>query len=87
MLTSKKSSMLILGITALVGSRTFFALLNDPEGPNLLIVAVLAVILYFLSSLAVRLVGSSTSGLKRVLLTILIQIILVAVLFFLEPRF
>ena len=44
--TPKKSSVLLLGVAALVCSRGVFALINDPEGPNVLVVVVLAVIIY-----------------------------------------
>lgn len=75
-LTSKKKSLIVLGITSLVLSRTMFALFNDPEGPNLLIVVVMAGILYFLS-LAVYSFNHSATALKKLLLAILSQIIIV----------
>lgn len=37
---------IILAIVSLVLSRATFLLVNDPEGPNLLIVVVLAAIIY-----------------------------------------
>ena len=80
-LNFKKTSLIILGLTSIVGSRTFFALLNDPEGPNLLIVAVLAVLIYAVSWGIYRLL-SSMNTLKRLLLVILIQIIIVSALYF-----
>ena len=80
--TSKKTSLLILGATALTCSRTLFALFNDPEGPNLLIVTVMALILYALSFTAYRF-ASSVTGLKRLLLAISTQILLVAVFYLL----
>jgi hypothetical protein len=61
-----------------------FLFFNDPEGPNLLVVMGMAVIVYFLS-LAVYLLGSSTlllTGIKRLLLVIFIQIILVTGFYF-----
>jgi hypothetical protein len=79
---SKKTSLIISGITALLCSRTFFLFINDPEGPNLLVVTVLAAILYSLSLAAVHSLGSSTTGLMRLLLTISTQIILVFGLYF-----
>ncbi len=82
MLISKKTSLIISGLTALVSSRAFFALLNDPEGPNLLIVTVLAGVLYVLSWWAVRLMIPAAAGLKRLFLVVLIQIVIVAVLYF-----
>lgn len=75
---SKKISLIILGITALACSRIMFSLFNDPEGPNLLIVTVLAAVLFFLS-LSVFL---SKTPAKKLLLSILLQIILVAGLYF-----
>ena len=76
---SIKTSQIIFGITAIISSRVFFSLINDPEGPNLLIVMGLAVIIYFLS-LAVYLLIPSINGLKKISLIILFQIIFVAVL-------
>lgn len=78
--TSKKVSLLILGITAIASSKVLFALFNDPEGPNLLIVTVMALILFFLSW-ATYLFNFSTTGLKRLLLAIAVQILLVAGLY------
>jgi len=74
--TSKKTSLLTLGITALMCSRTLFFLFNDPEGPNLLVVTGLAVILYF-SSLLVWSFIPLTTGLKRLLSALCMQIIIV----------
>ncbi len=78
---SKKTSLIILGITALVCSRPMFHFFNDPEGPNLLVVTVAAAIVYALSLLAYYFVLSAT-GLKRLILTILIQVIIVVGLYF-----
>ena len=76
---SKKISLLILGLTSIAASRIMFLLFNDPEGPNLLVVMGMAVIVYFLS-LAVYLFN--LSGPKKLLLAILIQIITVTGLYF-----
>jgi hypothetical protein len=78
---SKKTPLIILGLTSLVCSRAMFALFNDPEGPNLLIVVVMAAILYVLSWAAYSFIPL-TSGLKKLLLAIFVQIIIVAGLFF-----
>lgn len=45
-LTSKKVSLVLLFILSLILSRTVFWFIDDPEGPNLLIVTVLAIIIY-----------------------------------------
>ena len=80
---SKRTSLIILGITSLLCSRAWFALLNDPEGPNLLIVTVLAAIIYGLSLVAyVYYPSPKLAGLKRLLLAILTQIIIVTGLYF-----
>ena len=42
----KKSTLLVLGVVSLILSRLFFVFVNDPEGPNLLIVVALAVLIY-----------------------------------------
>jgi hypothetical protein len=75
---SKNISLLILGVTAIVCSRAMFALFNDPEGPNLLIVMVTAVMLYFPSLSAYLL---EFSVFKKLPLAILIQIIIVSVFY------
>ncbi len=53
-----------------------FSLFNDPEGPNLLIVVVAAVVVYFASLLAYR---SKISESKKFVMAIGIQILLVVV--------
>lgn len=81
-LNSKKFSLLILAVTALILSRLLFVLFNDPEGPNLLIVVVMAVILY-LASLIPHAFRCTTEqgGQKKLVLGLLIQIVIVVVLY------
>lgn len=76
---SKKTPLLILGITAIVCSRMLFLFFKDPEGPNLLVVMGTAGMVYFLS-LAVYLFNFS--GPKKFLLAILIQLIIVTGFYF-----
>ena len=78
--TAKKTSLVLLGITALACSRTLFFLFHDPEGPNLLIVAVLALILYIASCIVWRFIPATTAG-KKLLLAICTQIIIVTGLY------
>lgn len=91
---SKKTTLLILGVTALVCSRTMFLSFNDSEGPNLLVVMVmatfifglsLATYLYKLTSLDKSRVFLSLAhvGLVRLLLVIFIQVVLAIVIYFL----
>jgi hypothetical protein len=68
----------ILAITAVVASRVMFAFFDDPEGPNLLIVAVLAGVLYGISLLAYRLSPLPATKLPY---AIFIQVLLVTVLY------
>ena len=79
---SKKITLLILGLTSLVLSRTAFAILNDPEGPNLLVVFVLALVIYC-SSLAVYffIIPKNLEGLKRLSTMFCAQVLIVAVLY------
>lgn len=77
----EKASLIILGITALLSSRTMFAFFDDPEGPNVLIVTVLAGILYLLSVPVYLFLRLSTDQ-KRLLSAIIIQLILVVGLYF-----
>lgn len=79
---SKKTSLIILGITSIICSRTMFALFDDPEGPNLLIVVVAAAVIFLVSFVA-YFRRTSTVGSKRLLVTILIQVELAAVFYFL----
>lgn len=44
----KTRNKIILAVVSLILSRLTFALINDPEGPNLLIVIVLGAIIYSL---------------------------------------
>ncbi len=84
-LQSDKKSLIILVITSLILSRIMFALFNDPEGPNLLIVTVMAAIVYFLSKGIIFLLSKhllNLSGTKKLLSTILIQIIIIAGFYF-----
>lgn len=82
---SKRISLLILGLTAIVCSRVMFVFFNDPEGPNLLIVMAAAMVVYFLSLGGYfYLFNSSTTGLKRLSLAVFIQILLVTGLYFLS---
>lgn len=78
----KMTSPLILGITAIVCSRAMFSFFDDPEGPNLLIVAVTAAIVYSLSLGMARLFNPSAAGLKKLLTVILVQVIIVTAFYF-----
>jgi hypothetical protein len=60
-----------------------FALFNDSEGPNLLIVIVMAAIIYVLSFAAYRYLPLiKQDGAKKLSVMILIQVIVVAVFYF-----
>lgn len=74
---SRTASLVILGITAIVFSRSMLLLIDDPEGPNLLVVGAGAVIV-FLLSLAAYAPGFAIAGTKRLFSAILIQLLLVA---------
>jgi hypothetical protein len=42
----KKTTLLVVGVIALLCSRFVFFLINDPEGPNLVVVVGLGIIIY-----------------------------------------
>ncbi len=75
---SLKISLALLGITAIVFSRGLFFFFDDPEGPNLLIVIVLAAALY-VASLAPYLFRVSNAN--KFLLALCIQLALVVGLY------
>lgn len=77
---SKKLDPLILGVTSIACSKLFFSLLHDPEGPNLLIVTGLVVVLFLFSwTLYSRLRPENP---KKLLLVILAQLVVVISLSF-----
>jgi len=79
---SKKISLIILAVTALVCSRLLFFFFNDPEGPNLLIIIGLAAAVYLLSW-AVYVFGPlKINGIARLAGVICIQVLLVVGLYF-----
>jgi hypothetical protein len=84
-LNTEKYSLIILGFTAIAGSRGLFFLFDDPEGPNLLIVAVVAVAVYLIS-LPVYALNRSNSS-KRFWLAILAQAASVACMYILGITF
>lgn len=71
---SKKTSLLLLIVISILCSRVLFFLFNDPEGPNLVVVIGAAAIMYFISLIAYLL---NISDLKRLVVAILIQVLLV----------
>lgn len=80
---SKKVSLGILAVTAIICSRLWFFLINDPEGPNLLIVLGLALALFFLSLAVYAFAPAEMKGLKKLPAAIVVQILAVFMLYFL----
>ena len=76
---SKRAPLLLL-VTAFPCSRTLFFLFDDPEGPNLLIVTVLALLLYGASLLVWRFIPATSAGM-RLLFGICTQVLIVAGLY------
>ena len=79
-LESKKTSLLLLVITAFVCSRALFSFFPDPEGPNLLIVTVLALLLYCASVIAWRFIPATSTS-KKLLFAICTQLLIVTGLY------
>jgi hypothetical protein len=79
--TSKRTPLLLLAITAIAGSKILFALLNDPEGTNLLVVLGMAFIIYVISGLIY--LKSSVVGGKRFWVVLAVQVLTVIVFYLL----
>lgn len=77
-MSSKKSAVITLGLLALVCSKVFFWLIDDPEGANLLIVLVVALFLFLASLFAYRF--TQLTHAQRWFLAVLIQILLTILL-------
>jgi hypothetical protein len=74
-LNGKTISLLVLAITALLCSRAMFAFIDDPEGPNLLVVTGMAAIIFLLSAaFYLANVAPSLTGFKRSSAAVLIQL-------------
>lgn len=80
LLDSKTTSLLLLVITAFACSRALFYLFHDPQGPNLLIVTVLALILYSASFIAWRFIPATATS-KKLLFAICTQLLIVTGLY------
>jgi len=81
---SKKTSLIILGITAIPLSRLMFVFFNDPEGPNLLVVTVAAIIVYLLSlAFYLSKVLRTVTGIQRLLFGVFAQGIIVTLFYLL----
>lgn len=76
-LQSKKFSLFVLGGTAVIFSKVLFVFFNDPEGPNLLVVTVVAAVIYLPSLLVFTFKALPVTTLKRLLLAIFIQLVIV----------
>jgi len=79
-LKSNRTSLLLLAVTAIVCSQALFFFFNDPEGPNLLIVTVLALILYSASFIAWRFIPATTAS-KKLFFAICTQLLIVTGLY------
>ena len=62
-----KTPLLLMLLTAFVCSRTCFFFIDDPEGPNLLIVTVLALILFGASFVAWKFIPATATSTKLIL--------------------
>jgi hypothetical protein len=79
---SKRISLILLGATAVICSRLLFFSFNDPEGPNFLIVFILALFIYCLSTVVYRFGPSKFKGLTRLSGVMVIQLVAIVVLYF-----
>jgi hypothetical protein len=77
-LKSNKIELTTLAIVAIVLSRIMFYFLHDPEGPNLLVVGIIAAILFALSFIVYKI-----SNTKKLLNGLFIQFVLIISAYFL----
>lgn len=82
-----KILLIVPAITAFLLSRLVFFFIDDPEGPNLLIVFVLAVFIYLLSLSLYLYKHSERTVLKQTMSVIVFQIITSLILCFLVEFF
>ncbi len=75
----RKYTFIVLGATSLLCSRLSFTFIDDSEGPNLLIVTVLAVLLFAISIFTFRYTALKTPYLTKLILAIVIQVTLAIV--------
>ena len=75
-----KTPLVLMLVTAFTCARTLFFLFHDPEGPNLLIVTVLALILYGASFLAWNFIPATTAS-KKLLFAVCAQLVIVTGLY------
>lgn len=78
---SQTTTYVILGAASIAFSKLLLTLFNDPEGPNLLIVMVTAAVIYVASFIFYKFISRVDSP-RRFILTILVQVIIVACLYF-----
>jgi len=71
-----------LAVTAMTCARTLFFFFNDPEGPNLLIVIALGLVVFLISWAAYQFIPSKIYGVIRLLAAVCFQILLVICLYF-----
>ena len=70
----RNGTLLVLAVTALACSRAMFAFFDDPEGPNLLVVVVMAAVIFAVSLAAyLSKFFSSLAGFKRSAAAVFIQ--------------
>lgn len=84
MKNQKITTLLTLILSSFVLSRALFVFFNDPEGPNLLIVTILAVFLFGVAQTVNKYYSKKVEGeLKKLLLPILVQVVVVVGLHYL----
>ena len=77
---SNRIALIISAITSLILSRSVFLFIDDPEGPNLLIVVVMALVIYLLSLSLYLYKPSERTVLKQTIFLIIFQIIISLIL-------
>lgn len=80
---SKKTFLITSAITAVIFSRLMFVFFDDPEGPNLLVVFVMALFIYAISFIVHKFFFSNKlNSYNQFLILILVQFITIIILYF-----
>jgi hypothetical protein len=77
----RKRTLLSSIVGSLILSRLLFFFIDDPEGPNLLVVIIMAGIIYFLSSAILHVLKPFTLGVNRVLKMFLAQVVVAVIIY------
>ena len=75
LLNSKYITLAVLGATALIITRVLFFLINDTQGPNLLIVTLFGIAIFILSLVVLSLIPARIQWFQRLAIVFCMQVL------------